>query len=237
MDLNKTGEFIATRRKLKNMTQKELAENIGITDKAVSRWETGKGFPDVSLLTALADSLDTTVSELVMGEITETEEKSAAITNKAVVSALDYSRREVSKFVFWRNVSVIALCGFTLAVLPGSTFLQYMVYSDNVSDLIYTMLMFFIIPVGLPVILSGLIRKPIFLWASPIIVLLLALLVRWAFHPTFFYELFDSYQDGSRTRTHTIIFCIPFLTSILTAAICSSIKGLRARKEGSQRYK
>ena len=57
MDLNKTGLFISAMRKQKDMTQKDLADKIGITDKAVSRWETGKGFPDVSLLTPLAEAL------------------------------------------------------------------------------------------------------------------------------------------------------------------------------------
>ena len=58
MDLNKTGLFIAYRRKQKGLTQKDLSEKIGVTDKAVSRWETGRGFPDVSLLEALAEVLD-----------------------------------------------------------------------------------------------------------------------------------------------------------------------------------
>lgn len=50
MDLKKTGLFISGMRKEKSMTQKELAERLSVTDKAVSRWETGKGFPDVSIL-------------------------------------------------------------------------------------------------------------------------------------------------------------------------------------------
>lgn len=54
MDLKKTGAFLAASRKKQKMTQKELAEEIGVTDKAVSRWETGRGFPDVSVLQPLA---------------------------------------------------------------------------------------------------------------------------------------------------------------------------------------
>ena len=46
MDLNKTGMFISTLRKQKDMTQKDLADKIGVTDKSVSQLETGKGFPD-----------------------------------------------------------------------------------------------------------------------------------------------------------------------------------------------
>ncbi|MDE5964967.1 MAG: helix-turn-helix domain-containing protein, partial [Eubacterium sp.] len=50
---NKTGSFIAQLRKEHNLTQKELAEKINVTDKAISRWETGKGLPEVSLLIPL----------------------------------------------------------------------------------------------------------------------------------------------------------------------------------------
>ena len=50
MDYKKTGNLIQKIRKERNMTQMELAERLGITDRAISKWETGRGFPDVSLL-------------------------------------------------------------------------------------------------------------------------------------------------------------------------------------------
>jgi len=68
MDLNKTGLFISALRKQNGLTQKELAEKIGVTDKAVSRWETGKGFPDVSILKLLAEVLNVSITEIVNGE-------------------------------------------------------------------------------------------------------------------------------------------------------------------------
>jgi transcriptional regulator with XRE-family HTH domain len=57
------------------MTQKELAEKIGVTDKAVSRWETGKGFPDVSFLIPLAEILGVSVTEMIRGEAMAAEDK------------------------------------------------------------------------------------------------------------------------------------------------------------------
>ena len=57
MDADATGRFIAELRKQKGYTQKELAEKLMVTDKAVSRWETGKGLPDTSLLSPLGDAL------------------------------------------------------------------------------------------------------------------------------------------------------------------------------------
>ena len=68
MNENKTGAFIFTLRKEKGLTQVQLAEKINVTDKAVSRWETGKGMPDSSLLIPLSNTLGVTVNELLTGE-------------------------------------------------------------------------------------------------------------------------------------------------------------------------
>ena len=64
---NKTGQFIARRRKEIGLTQKELAERLGVTNKAVSKWETGGGMPDVSVLETLAGVLEVSVDELLRG--------------------------------------------------------------------------------------------------------------------------------------------------------------------------
>lgn len=68
MDATKIGTFIAAERRARGWTQKRLAEELQLTDKAVSRWETGKGLPDVSLLLPLAAALDVSVGELLAGE-------------------------------------------------------------------------------------------------------------------------------------------------------------------------
>ena len=68
MDSKKTGALIAEARKEKNMTQRELASALHVSDRAVSKWERGVGFPDVSLLEPLADALGLTVTELLHGE-------------------------------------------------------------------------------------------------------------------------------------------------------------------------
>lgn len=91
MDLKKTGALIAELRKQKNMTQKDLALQLGVTDKAISRWETGKGFPDISILGHLADALDVTITELVNGERC-TPESDAGESDRAVMSAFAYAR-------------------------------------------------------------------------------------------------------------------------------------------------
>lgn len=68
MNTDKTGSFISQLRKEKGLTQKQLADALGITDKAVSRWETAKNYPDIELLEQIAQFFDVTVSELLEGK-------------------------------------------------------------------------------------------------------------------------------------------------------------------------
>ena len=74
MDQKKTGAFIAQCRKEKNLTQMQLAELLEITNQAVSKWENGRGMPDVSLLQPLCNALDISLNELFSGEHISAEE-------------------------------------------------------------------------------------------------------------------------------------------------------------------
>ena len=71
MNQVKIGKFIAERRKNKNLTQAELAEKLNITDRAISKWETGKGMPDSSIMLDLCKELEISVNELLSGEMIE----------------------------------------------------------------------------------------------------------------------------------------------------------------------
>lgn len=68
MDQIKIGKFIAQKRKAQNLTQMQLAETLGITDRAVSKWENGKALPDASLMLQLCEILHITVNDLLSGE-------------------------------------------------------------------------------------------------------------------------------------------------------------------------
>ena len=68
MDQVKVGKFIAQCRKNKSLTQFQLAEKLNITDRAISKWETGKGMPDSSIMLELCNELDISVNELLSGE-------------------------------------------------------------------------------------------------------------------------------------------------------------------------
>ena len=69
MDQVKIGKFIARCRKKENLTQMQLAEKLGITDRAVSKWETGKAMPDSSIMLQLCDVLKISVNDLLCGEV------------------------------------------------------------------------------------------------------------------------------------------------------------------------
>lgn len=69
MDSRKTGELIASIRKEKKMTQKEIADLLGISDKTISKWERGNGCPDISLIQELADILQIDISSILEGEL------------------------------------------------------------------------------------------------------------------------------------------------------------------------
>ena len=73
MDQVKIGKFIAQRRKQVNLTQLQLAEKLGITDRAVSKWETGKAMPDSSIMLELCGILKITVNDLLSGEVVTME--------------------------------------------------------------------------------------------------------------------------------------------------------------------
>lgn len=71
MDQERIGKFIAERRKEKGMTQEELAQKLDINNKTISRWETGKYMPDLSLFPLLSETLGVTVNDLMSGEVVD----------------------------------------------------------------------------------------------------------------------------------------------------------------------
>lgn len=76
MDQMKIGKFIANCRKELNMTQLQVAEKLGVTNRAVSKWETGKSIPDVSIMLELCEILNISVNELICGQrLSEADEK------------------------------------------------------------------------------------------------------------------------------------------------------------------
>ena len=92
MDTNKFGTFIQTRRKEIGLTQAQLGEKLGVTDKAISRWERGVGFPDISLLEPLAQGLGITITELMRSEKMEQEQISVQEVEDMMVQTIDLAQ-------------------------------------------------------------------------------------------------------------------------------------------------
>ena len=81
MDQGKIGKFIAECRKKQNLTQMQLAEELNITDRAVSKWETGKAMPDSSIMLELCRILDISVNDLLCGEVVTVENYNKELEN------------------------------------------------------------------------------------------------------------------------------------------------------------
>lgn len=86
MDQIQTGRFIAELRKENKMTQTELGEKVGVTNKTVSRWENGNYMPDISLLPALSSELGVSINELISGRRFDREEFKQSADDNLMVS-------------------------------------------------------------------------------------------------------------------------------------------------------
>lgn len=120
MNHEKMSGLISEMRKNQNMTQKQLAEKIGVTDKAVSKWERGAGCPDISTLPILADSLGISVGDLLNGEISgDTPPETEKIVKETLRYADDASRRKVvmSRKISFIVITITALLGVTVCTI------------------------------------------------------------------------------------------------------------------------
>jgi len=115
MNYDKIGKFIAFLRKKKGLTQKDLANSLNITDRAVSKWERGKGCPDVSLLEELSKILDVSIIELLKGEKTNNKQK---IEKEELLYSMNYvknsGREKILKII---NTVVITLVMLIILII------------------------------------------------------------------------------------------------------------------------
>ncbi len=134
MDYAKTGELIAARRKEYGFTQKQLAEKLSVSDRAISKWERGVGFPDISLLEPLADELRLSVIELLHGEKADAE---ATIDAAAESSARDTVRSLNGEFqrrlkTVRKHSRMITAITVIVAILAATALLIYRNYDDQI---------------------------------------------------------------------------------------------------------
>lgn len=120
MNQEKIGKFISMVRKEKKLTQKQLAEKLGITDRAISKWENGKSLPDLALLKPLCNILNITINELLSGEyISKTENRENLEEN--IVNAINYSkkRQNISELIFYLFILIF---GTLMIIISMSIF-------------------------------------------------------------------------------------------------------------------
>lgn len=116
MDQIKIGKFIGTLRKEKGLTQEQLGEKLGVTNKTISHWENGNYMPDVEMLSLLSKEFDVSINELISGERLLSEDFKKAADNN-LVTALDNSTFTLKEMIAFfkkkwlhEHISTIALC-------------------------------------------------------------------------------------------------------------------------------
>ena len=116
MDQVKIGKFISDERKAKGYTQKQLSELLGISDKTISKWECGNGFPEASLLLPLCNELEITVNELLTGErISQQNYKKKAEEN--MVNMIREKEENKQKILLTTIIGVISTITFVTLLL------------------------------------------------------------------------------------------------------------------------
>ena len=138
IDKERFGAFLARLRKEKGMTQRELADRLHVSDKAVSKWERGLSFPDVSLLIPLADCLGVSVTELLRGERTQQKELPVAEVEALVNASLSLTGEEQKTGGVRRRrrqlaFGLCALAGLVQTALLAAGGLGWAALKDNVA--------------------------------------------------------------------------------------------------------
>lgn len=123
MDQVKIGRFIAERRKRVSLTQLQLAEKLGITDRAVSKWETGKAMPDASIMLELCGVLEISVNDLLCGEVVGMEDYSKKLENN-LLDMIRQKEQADKRLLFLEIVVGISATVIMFALVFLATFVQ-----------------------------------------------------------------------------------------------------------------
>jgi len=126
MDAQKFGQFIAAQRNEKGLTQAELGRKLQVTDKAVSKWERGLGFPDINTLGPLADALDVSIAELMKSE--RIEEMNDSISTEAIANTIELAdeQRKLAEKKNIRDILTVAAALTALVLLIDNMNVQFM---------------------------------------------------------------------------------------------------------------
>lgn len=127
MDASKLGNFIANQRKALGMTQADLGNKLMVTDKAVSKWERGLGFPDINTIEPLAEALNVSVHELMRAEKNDSHVSNEEAVNEALINTIEVADKQI-KDAEKRNIIVIlgatAVAVLGMLVIDNMTLLE-----------------------------------------------------------------------------------------------------------------
>lgn len=123
MDQEKIGKYIFNKRKEKNMTQQDLASKLGVTDKAISKWERGIGLPDISYLENLSDILGISILELLRGE-----DMNKNMDNKDIIESFKYGS------ILTKNKIKLIINTLLITII---LFISFLVLFLNIKNIIY----------------------------------------------------------------------------------------------------
>ena len=129
MNAQKTGSLIATIRKEQNRTQQDLANELGVASAAISKWERGIGFPDVSLIEPLAISLGITIAELFKGERLENRvdhEYESLLSDVVKVSTNEISKKK--KITNWFIATTVAVLYLLISIISQKWEITWVVW-------------------------------------------------------------------------------------------------------------
>lgn len=147
MDQKKIGRFIAECRKTKKLTQSELAEKLGITEKSIGNWENGRNMPDVSLFKPLCNELDITLNDLISGERVD-ENKYQEKLEENMISTINYTNKKIEKknnFIGF----ILILFGIFISMVALSMF-----SSNTIFNPIYSILGIVILIIGINMLMK-----------------------------------------------------------------------------------
>lgn len=151
MDQIKIGRFIAKERKHKKYTQRQLADILGISDKTISKWECGNGFPEISLVLPLCDALEISVNELLSGErLSEVEYKKRAEEN--MVKIIQEKEENKKKMLLSCIVGIISVVAFITLILVVCMYTDIMSMPVKITLLTIACVIF---AVGIYVVMEG----------------------------------------------------------------------------------
>ena len=130
MDMQKIGNFLSTLRKEHNLTQAELGDKIGVTNKTISRWENGNYLPPVEMLQILSNTFEVSINEILNGErISETDYR--AISEENIKSALkksDHTIAKHKKITNWVIAILVAILYITISLITQKWQLTWIIW-------------------------------------------------------------------------------------------------------------